>query len=428
MCHTHDINHQLIVLGNGFDLACGLKSRFMNFLEPQMKVLEKLSSLEGKELVEAMNKEDLTVWDLILYKRKLVADSGHNVNWCDVEAVISDVTKRHAEAPSERWDWDGGEDTDDPEEQVSVYELEKFFDYLENHPGIGKPSVYAREREDDFVETEDYGVNEFYLDVLDGLPNQQSEDVGQYLRYAYPHRKSWTEEDIYEVLFTELGRLETRFDIYLRSEVHLSANYSICSSLLLKEIMSKDYSDLEGEGAEFTVFDFNYTSPEIPNEFRRCNCELVNIHGRLGDGIIFGADGTDCMGERGPARFTKTYRVAQRTRASVAQRVAYPHGIGLPGETETVAIKFYGHSLAQADYAYFQSIFDMVDLYSGNARLYFFYNNYAPSVREDYLDKIVKLLDAYGATLDNRDHGKNLMHKLLLEGRLVVEELSVSFL
>ena len=30
------------------------------------------------------------------------------------------------------------------------------------------------------------------------------------------------------------------------------------------------------------------------------------------------------------------------------------------------------------------------------------------------------LLVDYGATMDNKDHGKNLMHKLLLEGRLII--------
>ena len=33
------------------------------------------------------------------------------------------------------------------------------------------------------------------------------------------------------------------------------------------------------------------------------------------------------------------------------------------------------------------------------------------------------LLDAYGRTLDNKDHGNNLIHKLLIEGRLAVKEL-----
>ena len=37
------------------------------------------------------------------------------------------------------------------------------------------------------------------------------------------------------------------------------------------------------------------------------------------------------------------------------------------------------------------------------------------------MDGVIKLLTKYGETLDNADHGKNLVHKLLLEGRLAVK-------
>ena len=39
------------------------------------------------------------------------------------------------------------------------------------------------------------------------------------------------------------------------------------------------------------------------------------------------------------------------------------------------------------------------------------------------MSQVIKLLDAYGRTLDNKDHGNNLIHKLLIEGRLAVKEL-----
>ena len=34
---------------------------------------------------------------------------------------------------------------------------------------------------------------------------------------------------------------------------------------------------------------------------------------------------------------------------------------------------------------------------------------------------MTKLLIDYGSTMGNKDHGKNLLHKILLEGRLKVE-------
>lgn len=37
------------------------------------------------------------------------------------------------------------------------------------------------------------------------------------------------------------------------------------------------------------------------------------------------------------------------------------------------------------------------------------------------MGKAIKLLNSYGETLDNKDHGNNLIHKLLIEGRLSIQ-------
>ena len=37
--------------------------------------------------------------------------------------------------------------------------------------------------------------------------------------------------------------------------------------------------------------------------------------------------------------------------------------------------------------------------------------------------RVTALLSAYGETMDNKDHGKNLIHKLILEGRLAIVEI-----
>ena len=48
--------------------------------------------------------------------------------------------------------------------------------------------------------------------------------------------------------------------------------------------------------------------------------------------------------------------------SGVPQRLAEPR-----------RIKFYGHSLGEADYSYFQAIFDSVKLYEGDTRLVFYF-------------------------------------------------------
>jgi hypothetical protein len=69
-----------------------------------------------------------------------------------------------------------------------------------------------------------------------------------------------------------------------------------------------------------------------------------------------------------------------------------------------------------------------VDLYGGDTRLVFYYRPWQGKdeneLHAETVGAVTKLLVEYGSTLDNKDHGKNLMHKLLLEGRLEVKRLA----
>ena len=85
--------------------------------------------------------------------------------------------------------------------------------------------------------------------------------------------------------------------------------------------------------------------------------------------------------------------------------------------------------MGKADYSYFQAILDAVNLYEGSTSLVFFFRPHksptgkmgsVDKARKDMMTKAIALLTAYGATLDNEDYGANLVHKLLIEGRLAV--------
>ena len=88
-------------------------------------------------------------------------------------------------------------------------------------------------------------------------------------------------------------------------------------------------------------------------------------------------------------------------------------------DNQLIDIKFYGHSLSEADYSYFQSIFDYYNLYENNkVSLTFYY-----SKGFEQTEKVYRLINTYGKTLSNKDQGKNLTHKLLLENRLKIIEI-----
>ena len=85
------ISHQLLILGNGFDIICGLNSRFVQFFRPRMAVIDKNKIIRKKGWAEALSASGITAWELILYYGKELADKGYDVNWSDIELVVSDA-------------------------------------------------------------------------------------------------------------------------------------------------------------------------------------------------------------------------------------------------------------------------------------------------------------------------------------------------
>lgn len=184
-----------------------------------------------------------------------------------------------------------------------------------------------------------------------------------------------------------------------------------------------------------SILDFNYTNPldkrEDESEQDENKPLVFNVHGKVVDrNIIFGIDGTGVDTHipfyREIVKFTKTYRLMKLSSDPHPQLVQpYVAGTDLHGPEY---IKFFGHSLGEADYSYFQAIFDEVDLYESQTHLIFYYNakrrndanGSGKSADEEMFEKVNHLISRYGETLENKDHGKNLLHKLLLEGRLSV--------
>lgn len=105
--------------------------------------------------------------------------------------------------------------------------------------------------------------------------------------------------------------------------------------------------------------------------------------------------------------FTKTYR-----KMLAIEDVNYTLPVGIE------EIYFYGHSLTKMDYSYFQSIFDFYNIYSSEVTLKFRTIN---SLRENTIQSIYNLIMTYGETMTNENHGRNLIHKLILENRLKIE-------
>ena len=249
----------------------------------------------------------------------------------------------------------------------------------------------------------------------------------------------WSQESILHVLMKELRRFEIEFATYLVRQIENANGYSERSGQLLLILMSdelervietKPLASIMNQVESVSILDFNYTTPGLL--FGYSTPLYLNVHGLAQRGnIIFGIDGKNLNPNQpyyaSTVKFTKTYRLLALSDEPHPSLVR-PYTAGEPNSA-TKVIKFYGHALADADYSYFQTVFDEVNLYESNTKLIFYYNQYRPdvtlqaeTVREAMHEKVNRLITTYGATLDNDHHGRNLLHKLLLEGRLTIKQ------
>lgn len=368
--------HQLVVIGNGFDLECGLPSRFKDFFDSRHPQPIRHEPTFGKTDPYSEYRDD-NAWELILNRSE-------NHNWYDVEGTIAD--------------WIGRKTDDQPTCPQRLRAL------------IGCLNDPAHKMVDG-----DYRV-EF--------------EVVRRLLCAYGDMGVWDEEKVLKVLRKELKNLEDDFDAYLSKAVDELPSYKESVQQLAIELMHYEMPDKDSYDAETSILSFNYTNSFGWLHTDDHDVDIVNIHGKLGGEIVFGIDGTGIMDDSLRAPFTKTYRLMSLDVPDTGKLVRTASGNAM--NVGTAIIKFYGHSLGEADYSYFQALFDSVKLYEGDTRLIFYFRppkgedgsrGDVQEARASMMDRVVHLLASYGNTLDNKDHGRNLIHKLLLEGRLSVREL-----
>jgi hypothetical protein len=222
---------------------------------------------------------------------------------------------------------------------------------------------------------------------------------------------------------------EKEFQKYLANAVASNNNFATQAHNSLDALIEQDMDIKENQKVTNSILSFNYTTPFSLGDRRLY--KMKNVHGCLVGEIIFGIDGFNKKTAQEnrfvmdfDLPFTKTFRTLSLSETTVSQS---GNERNLIGDIELHAIKVFGHSLGKADYSYYQSIFDSVNLYSSKVRLFFYYYPHGQDeakTKEDTYLRVAKLLEEYGTTLDNKDHGRNLMHKLQLEGRLCIKKYS----
>uniref|UniRef100_UPI00359C27A7 AbiH family protein n=1 Tax=Lactococcus garvieae TaxID=1363 RepID=UPI00359C27A7 len=398
---------QLIILGNGFDLACNLKSKYENFYRylfdeeyqnflknfmSHISKYQKFSSDVGyfSSLVDSMN-----VWEIIFYHYENVILN----TWTDVEQTIS----KHL---------------------VGLYYA---CVYRDDYYGSWKDYNLANP---DFSETTRL-YNTYYEPITKLLYYKINEDS-----YSLSDEDFLSEEEqiksrwmIYKrILLDDLKEFESKFAEYLKHESEAMFYRKSVNKLFTKVIKGYDAEGTNGNRTEgdliTNVLSFNYTEVETFDKDEKIPLnEYRNVHGKLSnetEGTIFGIDLHDLKNIKTAdgneqvklfLEFTKTFRTL---------KMANTFGVKKLYSKRTKQIKFYGHGLGEADYSYFLSIFDSVNLYSGETTLIFFYNPQIEDEEEKQFNRVSNLILKYAETLKNENHGDNLLHKLILENRVKI--------
>ena len=411
---------QLLILGNGFDLHCGLKSSYKDFFQSTI-----LDTIGGRYGLQQKKAGVSGFWETLLFGYYTTFGKV-NYNWCDIETIIKNtvlaIGNRNKGLAFEALE--SVKRREDPNEIKSVYGTIEHFIYI-NCMSIFYDTLYSGKT---------YSDNEAYSLLINRIlqelhkfergfckyiknnivnPNNEKEYNTQYIVNAMNLLNTLTG-------FTDI-RYETIDDIMERQE---EAYYKPLSPTMYqsdwreKHILSQEFSNLHS----VNILSFNYTALfDILGV--QSPCLYNNVHGKLcmnkcaencaSCNIIFGIDDTVIQSQEENFelhKFSKTYRkmLIADAETSILPKI----------DNQMIEIKFYGHSLSEADYSYFQSIFDYYNLYENNkVSLIFYY-----SKGFEQTDEVYRLINTYGKTLSNKDQGKNLTHKLLLENRLKIIE------
>lgn len=386
MTQIKDVD-QLVILGNGFDLASGIHTTYENFIdfvleENKIDIEQITDSIDRINVNQVSNSNifRLNSWYLLLAHSKMSKDP----TWKEVEGQIL------------KW--------------INNYKLSIDFNS---------------------------DVTRFKLRGIETI-NSHSATISA-LIFIKMYSVSQLNKSLNEFLFFELLKLEKDFERFLNKRAgynYQNIMYFDNSRSILNNILDFDEYNLG-----YNIMSFNYTDPwnsRWDNGYDGYqnvrNPENISmIHGlALGandevNRIIFGVDNEGINAGSLEYKFTKVYRTLFMNSDTNIQRKYKPEKVF---NSSLKAIKFYGHSLGEADYGYFQQMFDYLDLYNNNELiLYFFYSNWKGSGKkdEDLLQEqifaVSRLIEKYGNTMNNKYHGSNLLTRLIQNKRIIIQKI-----
>ena len=382
-----DLKNVKLVIGNGYDLHCGLKSSYADFFmrdvgkndyfnkwldEFEGKIsLNDFDAEQSKEdvWVEFKNIDKLNIWDLFFYIKTKIANQNNKKVWlwCDIETVMYNSLKSYdsREGNTNLFTWEYVY-------KVVNKEMQANFDCFEVY--VMAKVILKKRNMEGFK-----NIDEFYYYILDEL-NQFEKEFGMFIdkkRYSYYYSS-------FKV---------TNSDFENRSKMTLQ---KLCNVDNLVSIDSFNYDDIANDDL---------------------NKILHNINGNL-ENPIFGIDSNLCRASDPRFIFTKTNRrmELEMINFECQNDIAFDNVI------------VYGHSLSSNDYSYFFPLLDKLEMtnFLSNKKIIFGFSVYDREKETEIKRKnrlnIQKLFEAYANYKGLKDVNR-LLDSLTTQNRVLTYEI-----
>lgn len=415
---------QLIVLGNGFDIHCGLKSRYSDFFLDRFKTLfckDKDNATQIEELDDDLTQERRKILSFISDIRGQLNFSSNDDNDCDYFKHYKE--KFFSERNNiTRWDLFFLFADTCVDKSINKYEWQDVESLIFDVISIALNGNCT------------YKMN-YVENVQTGLREEEGIKFFSRIVYYLSFKGHNEPEEIAAELLKELKKFEHSFAIYIANQIDLSQtrNGYIANAIKLYQYISKyNQSNRNSTSKRIDVLNFNYSLDDRFNDIldreideSRLNT-WSNIHGIAHHeetpyypAPIFGIDSHGILSQNGKSDlrilFTKAYRVIENEINEMRSSSGY-------GGKDLITI--YCHSLGAADYSYFEAIFDENNLYYSNCKIEYYYypgrNDKEKIIRrQKAITRLYNLLTDYGNSL-SETHGDNIVNKLNLENRLSV--------
>ena len=365
---------ELYILGNGFDLYLGLKTRYSDYFKNRKiseEFFEKIKSI-FKNSIGSYNYDART-------KVYTVFDYDETLLNMQIVQLYKDIEK-------------------------NLFYLYLMF--------LKKCDLNWNEVESNILPFIRDTSKIFKLKMETILGNIEKNEMYKYLLIAKVIIKDRKNLNFLDFIMEQLNLFEKDFGNYIGS-LELKGEsknrlINIFRTTCRKKIINFNYSIFLQDLID-RYKDIAFSEIEIARRIKPIE-SIVNIHGDFKN-PIFGIDSLNS--EEQFQNFTKTSRILNNDTVG---------NFELPKPQKLGTINFFGHSLSEADYSYFQSLFDYYDIYSSNIKLNFMYSEYDKNdltrAKRETHNNVVKLMKNYGEKLENKDKGKNLLHKLLIENRI----------